>query len=107
MCASTLWPLVSSTRKVASRRHSTTVPSISMPFDVLAMVSASCRSRSAEDEFEVAAGAPGSDALEQRGGGQIGLGPLGRGRFLADVVQRAQRVGQQRTGDAAASVTGP
>src|SRR6266536_4509829 len=107
MWASTLWPFWSSTLKVALRRHSRTVPSSSMPFDVLAIVSASSRSRSAEDQFEVAAGAPGADALEQRRGGYVGLGHLGRGRVLADVVQRAQCVAQQRTGDPAPLAVGP
>src|SRR6266545_4577031 len=79
MWASTLWPFWSSTLKVALRRHSRTVPSSSMPFDVLAIVSASSRSRSAEDQFEVAAGAPGADALQQRPGDTAALtvGPHG------------------------------
>src|SRR5258708_12180366 len=107
MWASTLWPFWSSTLKVALRRHSRTVPSSSMPFDVLAMVSDYCRSRSAEDQFEVAAGASGADALEQRRGGHVGLGHLGRDRFLTDVVQRAQCVGHQRPGDAPPLPLGP
>src|SRR5690242_4173289 len=107
MWASTLWPFWSSTRKVALRRHSRTVPSSSMPFDVLAMVSASSRSGSPEDQFEVAAGAPRADALEHRRGGHVGFGHLGRGGFFADALQRAQRVSQQRPSDAAALTVGP
>src|SRR5258708_33897809 len=102
MWASTLWPFWSSTLKVALRRHSRTVPSSSMPFDVLAMVSDSCRSRAAEDQFEVAAGASGADALEERRGGHVGLGHLGRDRFLTALGQRAQWASPPPPGDAPA-----
>src|SRR3954451_25315509 len=112
MWASTLWPFCSSTRKVALRRHSRTVPSSSMPFDFLAMIGASFGSGSAEDQFEGAAGAPGADALEQRHCGHVGFGRLGQvcplaDAVLADALQGAQGVGQQRPRYAAPLAVGP
>src|SRR6478752_2181376 len=44
MWASTLWPLVSSTRNIAFGRASTTLPSISMTPSFFAISSANCRS---------------------------------------------------------------
>src|SRR5262245_4641809 len=128
MCARTLCPLLSSTLKVALRRHSRTVPSISMPLAVLAILDSPVNSvevrekadplpqeRSkrfgahqllAAHQLQVAADPAGADALEQCPGREVGFVHLGSRGVDPAAVQCTQYVSQQCPSNAAAMLIG-
>src|SRR3954452_3976422 len=109
MCASTLCPFWSSTRKLALRRHSTTVPSSWMPPDSLVMfrpvpvddseVGEVGSTASAEHQLQVAADSSGTDAFEQGVCRVVGLVHVRGCRRDAAPVGRTEYLGQQRPGD--------
>src|SRR5690349_5273986 len=96
MWARTWWPLVSSTRKLALRRHSTTMPSSSMVPAFLGMV----------DQLQVAVRVASSETAEQRQGCFVGFVDLGRDGFDAGVVQVGQHLAEQCATDSLVSVIG-
>src|SRR3954447_22159408 len=96
MWANTLCPFCSSTRNMALRRHSVTVPSNWIPSVDLGIFWVLLQ----PDQFEVAARPPAADALEQGSCRCVGLVHVSRCRGDPDAVQRAEDVGQQCPRDA-------